>query len=81
MTELLSDHGLAKVFGGDVTERTVADWRRRYDWPHITVGRTVRYTPEHVEQILAQHQTTTGPALTSIPGQTRRSASRSRATA
>jgi hypothetical protein len=76
---LLSDATLAEVFGEGVTERTVADWRRRYGWPHLTVGRSVRYTPEHVEQILRSHQAATGPKPTALPGQTRRSASRARA--
>lgn len=75
--ELLSDDGLAAIFGGDIDGRKVGDWRRRYDWPHITVGRTIRYTPEQVEQILRKHQVT-APAkkAAALPGQTKRSASR-----
>lgn len=78
MTTLLSDAGLAEVF--DIPERTVSDWRRRYGWPHVLVGRAVRYTPEHVEQILRQHQVTPANKPKALPGQTRRSASRAKAT-
>jgi hypothetical protein len=81
MTTLLSDAGLAELFGEGINERKVAEWRRRYGWPHITVGRTVRYTPEHVEQILRKHQAATSTAtVTALPGQTKRSASRAKAT-
>lgn len=77
--QLLSDADLATtVFGGGVTEKKVGEWRRKHGWPHLTVGRTVRYTPEHVEQILRQHQAAVSSTPTALPGQTKRSASRSR---
>lgn len=75
--ELLSDADLAQAF--DAPEKTIANWRRRYDWPHVLVGQTIRYTPEHVEQILRRHEVTApANAPTALPGQTRRSASRAR---
>lgn len=38
-----------------VSESTVLEWRRAKRWPSWKVGRTIRFTPEHVEQIVAQH--------------------------
>lgn len=76
--ELLTDADLAQAFGAP--EKTIANWRRRYDWPHITVGRSIRYTPENVEQILRRHQVTAAAtAPNAIPGQTQRSAARAKA--
>lgn len=75
--ELLTDSDLAKAFGAD--EDKVALWRRTYGWPHIKVGRTVRYTAAQVEQILDSHsreRDAGGPVRVSIPGQTPRSARR-----
>lgn len=63
----------------NVTEAVVLQWRREHAWPSIKVGKTIRFSDEHVEQILAKH--TVAPkvpaeAVSGIPGQTKRSARR-----
>jgi len=35
------------------TERQLADLRRRYDLPHFTAGKFVRYTRDHIREITA----------------------------
>lgn len=78
--ELLTDAGLAEVFG--VAEQKIGEWRRAYGWPHVKVGRQVRYTAAHVEQIVSSHSHDQRPAPQSVsvevPGQTARSARRRR---
>ena len=79
MTKLHSPADLAELFGGDTTPRKVLDWRREYGWPCIEVGRTIRFTDEHVAAILAKH-TVIGaekPEAPLLGGQTSRSARRS----
>lgn len=65
---------LAELFGED--EATILRWRLQYAWPSIKVGRKIRFTQEHVDQILAKHEakheTTTAPEV-AIAGQTERS--------
>lgn len=80
--ELLTDTDLAKAFGE--TEKLIGEWRRTYGWPHIKVGKAIRYTPQHVEQIIASHshgqrskpKKGAGPRV-QIPGQTDRAGRRS----
>ena len=61
-----------------VTEAKVLEWRRAKRWPSIKVGKTIRFTPEQFEQIIAQHTVTPPPpsAAVVIAGQTARSANR-----
>lgn len=44
---------LADALG--VAPAVVAGWRRRYGWPHLRIGRTIRYTVEQVAQIKRMH--------------------------
>lgn len=64
----------------NVEEAQILEWRRAHGWPSIKVGKTIRFTEQHVEQILAKHTTApkrAGAAKpTGIPGQTKRSARR-----
>lgn len=78
-SHLLSPATLAAMF--DVTEEQVMEWRRTYRWPSLKVGRTIRFTPEHVEQIIASHSIRQAGSSEApvISGQTSRSASRRKA--
>lgn len=78
MTTLIPPEQLAREFGGDVDRRKILDWARRYGWPHIKVGRTIAFTPEDVEQILAAHHVdgSKGHDAGLIDGQTALSAAR-----
>lgn len=71
---------LAEILG--VSEVKVMEWRRTYGWPSIKVGRTVRFTQEQVEQILASHSVKKSETPEIVPviasGQTARSANRRR---
>lgn len=73
---LLTAADLAKIFS--VSEQKVMEWNRVYKWPVVKIGRRFRWTPEMVEQIVAQHRDS-GKTLRVMPGQTQRSASRGRA--
>ena len=71
---LLTADDLAAIFG--VTRRRIMEWQHAHGWPCIRVGRTIRWTPEQVEQIKAKH-TITPHAVKPADGRTARSASRS----
>lgn len=61
------------------TEAQVMEWRRSYDWPHVRLGRKVRFTDQQVEAIIAAHSvrpTKKTEAPVKIAGQTSRSARR-----
>lgn len=73
---LHSPAALADLFGDGVTPRQILDWRREHGWPCVRVGRTVRFTDEQVEHILAKHTVTGEKAIEAddlIEGQTPRS--------
>lgn len=62
------------------TKANVLQWRRQHGWPSVQVGKTIRFTPEHVEQILAKHSVKPVKKVAAAPviaGQTKRSARRS----
>ena len=67
-----------------ITETQILELRRRHNWPCVRFGhKTIRFTPEQAELIIAQHVTTPAPApsrLVSVSGQTKRSQSRRRHT-
>lgn len=68
---------LAAMF--DTTELQVLEWRRQHSWPSIKVGKTIRFTDEQVEAIIAIHSTKPTRAAAATPviqGQTARSARR-----
>lgn len=71
----LTEADLAATLGE--TEEKVAEWRRRYGWPHIKIGRQVRFTEADVRAITAQHHVESGKPE-ALPGQTALSAARSR---
>lgn len=76
MSALISQADLAGPDYFDVPESTVAKWHRDYQWPHVRVGRRIRYTPEQVAEILRRH-TVKPERVKGLPGQTARSAKRS----
>lgn len=82
MTAVLTPADLAEIL--QVDEAKVLEWRRTYNWPSFKVGRKVRFTSEHVEQIIASHSgrphaEVDSSVVVALPGQTKRSASRGRA--
>jgi hypothetical protein len=56
---------------------TVIELRKREAWPCVRLGRSVRFTDEQINQIVATHTVADAPAKpTAIAGQTARSARR-----
>lgn len=76
MSRYLTEAEFAEQLGA--SEERVGIWRRKHGWPHLRVGRTIRYTPEHVAQI-ERMQTSKAKATghASSKGQTARSVARS----
>lgn len=82
---ILTPAQLADLFGVD--EAKVLEWRLLYSWPSFKIGRQVRFTAEHVDQIIAKHSAgDTSPVAAVdneisvlIEGQTKRSARTRRA--
>lgn len=70
MNDLLTADDLAAIF--KVKRRRIVEWQHKFGWPHVRVGRTYRWTPEHVEQIKARH-TITAAGVKSTDGRTARS--------
>lgn len=73
--EFLTEADLAEILG--VEEPKVSEWRRRYGWPHMKVGRQVRFTEADVRAIKSLHHVE-GERPQALPGQTALSAARSR---
>lgn len=74
MTAYLTDADIAEKFGESVEK--IAKWRRQYGWPHIKVGRQIRYTDSNLVEIeRLHHVAATKPAATET-GQTALSAAR-----
>lgn len=63
---------LAEMFAVDV--RQILEWRRAKSWPSFQVGKTIRFTDEHVEQIVAMQSQRSKAAP--VKGQTARSSRR-----
>lgn len=74
MSAFITEAELAADLGE--TEDKVAEWRRRYNWPHLKIGRQVRYTVEDVRAIASLHHIG-GRSATALPDQTARSIARS----
>lgn len=76
--KLYSPAELAEVFG--VSERQLMDWRRSNGWPSVRIGRTIRFTQDHVDEILARHSQAPadadGQPAVAIAGQSKASAAR-----
>ena len=74
MSDLLTADDLAAIF--KTTRRRVMEWQNIHSWPSVRVGRTLRWTPEQVEQIKAKH-TITPAGVKPVDGRTAKSARRS----
>lgn len=74
MSDFITEAELAERLGED--EDKVSEWRRRYRWPHIKIGRQVRFTEADVRAIQAMHHVEP-KRPEGLPGQTARSAARS----
>lgn len=74
---LITPEEMAERWDG-VAVSTVMEWNRRHAWPHVKVGHSVRWTEDQYQQILRQHTETTSAGKSGLPGQTKRSAARSR---
>lgn len=75
MTPFITEADLAERLG--VTEAKVTEWRRQYGWPHLKIGRQVRFTEADVQAIERQHRVDSSKPA-GLPGQTGLSAARSR---
>lgn len=51
--DLLTPEDMADLLG--VSRAKVLEWNRRYEWPHIRLGRRIRWTKVQVEDITARH--------------------------
>lgn len=74
MTDFLTEADLAERLG--VAEIKVRKWRAQYRWPHVKIGRQVRFTESDVRAIEAMHHVTSDRPE-ALPGQTALSARRS----
>lgn len=75
--QLYSDDDLAEMF--QLRKERVVRFRQQLGWPHVKMGRQIRYTERQVEQIVDLHshvQTEEGRRLSAglATGQTFRSA-------
>lgn len=72
---------LAELLG--TTVPNILQWRREHSWPSLKIGRAIRFSPDHVEQILAKHEAKPLEAApvteVVVTGQTARSAKARRA--
>lgn len=75
MTDYFTDADLAEKLREPDVDKVIA-WRRAYGWPHLKIGRQVRYTEADLRAIEALHRVE-GTKVTVLPGQTKRSAARS----
>lgn len=74
-TKLIKDARLAEFL--DMPVRRLQEIRLREDWPHIKVGRTYRYGPEEVVEIIRRHRHKGAAPLVGLPDQTEESIRRS----
>lgn len=77
MTDTYTPADVAEML--HTSEANVLQWRRQHSWPSVKVGKTIRFTQEQVEQILAKHTVKPAravPTTSVIAGQTKRSARR-----
>lgn len=71
---MLTADDLAAIF--KVSPRRIMEWKNQHAWPCTRVGRTVRWTPEQLEQIKARHAVTP-QGIKPADGRTAKSARRS----
>ncbi len=75
MTALITPDSMAERF--DVPRSTVLEWNRVYNWPHVRAGNRVRWTEEQYAEIV-RRLSVTPAAPKGLPGQSARSAARSK---
>lgn len=77
MSTLLDATALGERLGA--TAEQVKIWHRYYRWPHVKLGREIRWTPEQADEIV-RRQSVTHEGATVVPadGRTRRSQARRR---
>lgn len=68
---LLTPAEVGVILGGK-SARWVIEARLRFGWPHWAAGRTIRFSPEHVEEI-KRRQSVQPDASAALEGQTQRS--------
>lgn len=59
-------------------EKQVKEWHRRYHWPHVKLGREVRWTAEQATEIVRRHTVTVKATALEDDGRTARSKARGR---
>lgn len=74
--DLLTEDELAERLG--VSPAKVAEWRRTYGWPHVRIGRRIRYTIADVRDIESRHHVAAANRGGGLAGQSALSAARSR---
>lgn len=74
MSAYLTDADIAEKFGESVEK--IAKWRRQHGWPHMKVGRQVRYTDSDLVEIERLHHIAVTKSSTASTGQTALSAAR-----
>lgn len=71
--ELLTAEQVGVRLGG-LAEEMVKRRTKSEGWPCVRFSaKTIRYRPEHVEQIIAMHEDTDSAGAVGLPGQTTRS--------
>lgn len=60
-----------------ITPKKVMELRRANGWPHVKLGRSIRFTPQQVEQIIGKQSVSPSTSHVALPGQTAASARRS----
>lgn len=74
--ELLTPAEVAKRLR--ITPKKVMELRRVNGWPYVKLGRSIRFTPQQVEQIIGKQSVTPSASTAdALPGQTAASARRS----
>lgn len=69
---LLTPAEVGVILGGK-SARWVIEARLKYGWPHWGAGRTILFTPEHVEEIKRRHVVQIDTDIEALEGQTARS--------
>jgi excisionase family DNA binding protein len=73
---LLTPDDLAELFG--LSPKKVLELRSKHGWPHVRLGRRIRFTEEQVAQIIAVQSPRSEAPLKSASGLTAGSARRRR---
>ena len=73
---LITPAEMAGRFDG-VAVSTILEWNRKYAWPFVRVGHSIRWTEDQYTEII-RRQSVAPTAAKGLPGQTARSAGRKR---